>query len=111
MAKSRESAGQGWSLTTECPKCGKHECRCAPRPAEPAGKPTVRLRLEKRKGKPVTVAAASGIASGELSLLLKEAKTLCGAGGTLREEELELQGEHRTRLRPLLEARGYLVKG
>lgn len=67
--------------------------------------------MEKRRGKPVTVLAASRVASAELSALLKEAKVLCGAGGTLKDGEIELQGEHRERLRPFLTARGYVVKG
>jgi translation initiation factor 1 len=67
--------------------------------------------MEKRRGKPVTVLAASGVPPADLAALLKEAKSLCGAGGTLKDEEIEIQGEHRDRLRPLLAARGYVVKG
>lgn len=71
----------------------------------------MRLRMEKRRGKPVTVAAATGVAEADLTALLKEAKAACGAGGTVKEGELELQGEHRERLRAMLAGRGYLVKG
>lgn len=111
MKPRATTGGEGWSVSRECPSCRKHPCRCPPAKPAPPGRPTVRLRLEKRRGKPVTVAAATGIAVGELALLLKELKGLCGAGGTLHEEEIELQGEHRDRLRPLLAARGYVVKG
>lgn len=77
----------------------------------PAGKPTIRLRMEKRRGKPVTVLAAEALPPAELKALLGELKGLCGTGGTLKGAEAELQGEHRDRLRPLLAGRGYGVKG
>jgi translation initiation factor 1 len=67
--------------------------------------------MEKRRGKPVTILSAEGIPDTALRLLAKEFKALCGTGGTLKEAEIELQGEHRERLRPLLVARGYRVKG
>ena len=110
---SRREGGEGWALVKVCPRCGNDPLRCAcekPKPP-PAGKPTVRLRMEKRRGKPVTVLAATGLDAGTLASLLKEVKTLCGAGGTLKEGEIEVQGEHRDRLRPLLAERGYVVKG
>ena len=67
--------------------------------------------MEKRRGKAVTVLAASGVPAADLAALLWEVKALCGAGGALKDDEIEVQGEHRERLRPLLAARGYVVKG
>jgi translation initiation factor 1 len=43
--------------------------------------------------------------------LLRELKNLCGAGGTLKENELEIQGDQRDVLRAHLEGKGYRVKG
>lgn len=110
---SRRIGGEGWALVKGCPRCGDDPARCVcerPAPAPP-GRPIVRLRMEKRRGKPVTVLAATGLDAVTLAALLKEIKALCGAGGTLKEGELELQGEHRDRLRGLLVGRGYTVKG
>lgn len=67
--------------------------------------------MEKRRGKAVTVVQAAGLDREALAELLREAKTLCGAGGTAKEGEIEVQGDHRERLRPLLAGRGYAVKG
>jgi translation initiation factor 1 len=67
--------------------------------------------MEKRRGKPVTVLSPSGVEEAALAALLKELKAACGVGGTLKEGEMELQGEHRERLRELLSGRGYTVKG
>jgi len=69
------------------------------------------MRMEKRRGKPVTVLGAEGVLDADLRALAKELKAICGTGGTLKEGEIELQGEHRDRLRPLLADRGYRVKG
>lgn len=67
--------------------------------------------MEKRRGKPVTVLACEGLGAATVEALLKEFKASCGAGGTLKENELELQGEHREKIRALLAGRGYAVKG
>lgn len=54
------------------------------------------LRVEKRGGgKTVTVLAG---VSGDGGALLRELKTLCGAGGTAREGEVEVQGDHCARI-------------
>jgi len=109
----KRHSGEGWALVGTCPRCGKpdHLCRCATAPAAAAGKPTFRLRMEKRRGKPVTILAAEAVAEPALKSLAKELKALCGTGGTLKDAEIELQGEHRERLRPILADRGYRVKG
>jgi translation initiation factor 1 len=71
----------------------------------------VRLRLEKRRGKPVTVASGLVLPAAEMKELLRELKNLCGAGGTLKDGELEIQGDQRDVLRLHLEKKGYRVKG
>ena len=111
VAKNRRTEGPGWSLTRECEKCGRLPCVCGEPKRETAEKPTIRLRVEKRRGKPVTVAAAAGISRTDLSSALKEAKTLCGAGGSLQDDAMELQGDHRERLRSFFAGRGWTVKG
>lgn len=112
MSRKR-SGGEGWPLLGTCPRCAAPEdrCRCLSANAEPSGRPLFRLRMEKRRGKPVTILAVEAMADAALKSLAKELKALCGTGGTVKEGEVELQGEHRDRLRPLLLDRGYRVKG
>lgn len=63
--------------------------------------------LEKRpNGKTVTVVRN---ASGDLEGLLKLLKKQCGAGGVVRDDTVEVQGDHRDRVEALLRAGKYVV--
>jgi translation initiation factor 1 len=70
----------------------------------------VRVRVEKRpNGKRVTV--LSGLEIVDREALLPRLKALCGAGGTIKEGNLEVQGEHREKVLEELAKRGYKAKG
>ena len=97
-----------------CDRCGKLEesCECPPASVQriPPQQQTARLAVEKRKkGKQVTV--VRGLAPDDLADLLTQLKSSCGAGGTIKEETIEIQGKHLERVRSLLAAVGYRVKG
>ena len=101
-----------------CPRCGwpVQNCRCREqKPVEQAvtGKVTAKLRMEKagRGGKIVTV--VDGLPQNEAFLkeLCGELKRACGTGGAVKDGTIELQGEHRDRLRDLLQKKSYTVKG
>jgi translation initiation factor 1 len=69
------------------------------------------LAVEKRKkGKVVTVVRGLPADQNDLPGLLTRLKNQCGAGGTLAGDEIEIQGEHRPRVRTILEALGYKVR-
>ena len=111
-------AGTPWDRPPVCERCHKLESECAC-PAEPApsriispNKQTVKLAVEKRKkGKVVTVVRGLDSEANDLPTLLARLKNACGAGGTLDEESLEVQGDHLERLRTLLGEMGYKVRG
>lgn len=63
-----------------------------------------------RRGKGVTVIDGVPLQGAELVALAKLLKSACGAGGTVKGGMIEIQGEHRDALIPLLEARGWTVK-
>jgi translation initiation factor 1 len=71
------------------------------------------LRLEKkgRAGKTVTVVAGLPRNAAFLDALASELKRACGTGGSAREETVEIQGDHRERLRAHLAAKGFSVRG
>lgn len=83
-----------------------------PRDAEPS-KQTIRVVVDRKRraGKSVTVATGFQHDAATLASLAATLKKKCGSGGTAKDGEIEIQGEHVTRVVAELEARGYRVKG
>ena len=108
--------GTQWDRPPRCEQCGELEedCTCPPPPRvlTPPEKQTARLAVEKRKkGKVVTVVRGLSAEENDLPALLGQLKTACGAGGTLKDDLLEIQGNHVERVRGLLTGIGYRVRG
>jgi translation initiation factor 1 len=90
-------------------------------PAKPpaGGKPshdgkgkTVRVYLESkgRKGKTVTIVADLQHNPQTMETLGRMLKQHCGAGGTVKDGLIEVQGDHRARVAARLQDLGYVVK-
>ena len=99
-----------------CAKCGwpARDCRCSTAVEQPVPAAIVaRLRIEKagRGGKTVTVVDGLPRNRAFLASLAAELKRACGAGGTVSEDRVEIQGDHRDALRALLGRKGFQVKG
>ncbi len=99
-----------------CRGCGLPErgCTCGQAASEPVPtRPVAKLRMEKkgRGGKTVTVVFGLPNNAAFLKDLSQELKRACGTGGTATEDGVELQGELRDRVREVLVAKGFLVKG
>jgi translation initiation factor 1 len=103
-----------------CKGCGQavDRCRCgkpaaAAAPSSSSGRMTLKIRLETRGrgGKSVTVIAGLPADSGRGEELLGELKRALATGGAACDGGFELRGDCRDRLRPLLVARGFAVKG
>jgi translation initiation factor 1 len=99
-----------------CARCGwpEHDCRCASGLEEPLPeKIAARLRIERsgRRGKTVTVVDGLPRNRSFLKALAKDLKRACGTGGTAVEAGVEIQGDHRERIREMLMARGWRVGG
>ena len=73
-------------------------------------KVTVRLDRKSRGGKSVTVIDGLQMTQKERETLLKQLKTKLGAGGTVKETALEIQGDHRDEVIPVMEMMGYRPK-
>jgi translation initiation factor 1 len=109
-------AGTPFDRPPTCDRCGALEadCTCHPLPAAriPAEQQQARLSVEKRKkGKMVTVVSGLPPDDNDLPGLLSQLKSKCGAGGTIKEQSIEIQGEHLERIRDVLRQIGYRVKG
>lgn len=92
-----------------CPKCGlpKELCIC-----EEVAKEQQRISVKvsrRRYGKEVTV--VDGLDPYEIDLedLSKYLKGRLACGGTVKENSIELQGNHRDRVKELLTTRGYSI--
>lgn len=99
-----------------CERCGALEadCICPPEPPPriPPDQQTARLSVEKRKkGKLVTVVRGLSVEGNDLPALLTRLKSTCGAGGTLKDGVLEIQGKQLSPVRDALRTIGYRVKG
>ncbi len=72
----------------------------------------VRIRRDKkgRGGKTVTIVSGLPGTVADLDALLRVLKQGCAAGGAREGAELEIQGDHRERLREKLESLGHRVK-
>ena len=63
-----------------------------------------------RKGKTVTVITGFQAKPETIAALLKQLKAQCGAGGTVRDNEIEIQGDHKQKLVEVLTQLGYKAK-
>ncbi len=98
---NRISGGEGWSFNAVQEQTTSKRV---------SGQKIVRLRMEKRKGKPTTILYdMEGVP--DMKALAKALKNLVSAGGTTKNEKIEIQGEHRERFRVYLSDEGYEVKG
>jgi translation initiation factor 1 len=64
-----------------------------------------------RGGKVVTLIYGLPRNARFLKELCHELKRVCGTGGAIQEDAIELQGELRDRVRTLLLSKGFVVKG
>ena len=71
----------------------------------------VRSEKKGRGGKTVTVVYGLPRNTEFLQELSRDLKRACGAGGTVLDDGVEIQGELRERVREALMKRGYVVKG
>ena len=84
-------------------------CRQAQRP-EGDGIVRVSRETKGRKGKGVTLITGIPMDEKELKAYAKVLKAKCGTGGTVKEGVVEIQGDQRDLLVPLMEQQGWVVK-
>lgn len=73
-------------------------------------KHSLHFRIEKRRGKTVTLVGYFQLEDSEKESLLKSLKKELSTGGTLRGDYLEFQGDIKERVKVSLEKRGFRFK-
>ena len=96
-----------------CPECeiAIENCKCKEEKI-PEGDGIVRVSLDTkgRKGKGVTLIKGIALKTEDLKILAKELKQKCGVGGSVKEGNIEIQGDHRELLLTILKSKSYVVK-
>jgi translation initiation factor 1 len=99
-----------------CPKCGQSykNCRCDQGTGATSGKSDGIVRVmrdrKQRGGKTVTVVTGVPMDAGQLAGLAQQLKKLCGSGGTVKDGNIEIQGDHCDKVQEKLISLGYKVK-
>jgi len=97
-----------------CPDCARpvSDCICGQNTQIPDGDCVVLIskQTKGRKGKGVTIISGLQSDAKTLQKLAKQLKRKCGAGGTVKDGTIEIQGEHRDFLVDELTSRGYKAK-
>lgn len=93
---------------------GNHNADAFERPVQelPPNQQNIRVQATRKGkgGKTVTVITGFQAKPETLAELLKKLKTQCGTGGTLKDNEIEIQGDHTQKLVELLTQMGYKAK-
>ena len=90
-----------------CSVCGlpKELCMCEEIARE---QQTVRISVDSRRyGKMVTIVDGIDENDIDISDLAKQLKNKCAAGGTYKDGRIELQGDHKKRVKVVLEEMGF----
>jgi len=97
-----------------CPKCNQPQahCRCKNHQQALVSNGVVRISYEKkgRKGKGVTLISGIPLTEKELKNFAKQLKKRCGSGGSIKEGVLEIQGDQRDTVIPILQSQSWNVK-
>jgi translation initiation factor 1 len=101
-----------------CPVCGRSYKQCQCDQSGSSKQPTkksdgiVRVMRDRkgRGGKTVTVIAGVMGSEAELATLAQQLKKLCGSGGTIKDGNIEIQGDHCDKVQAKLTEMGYKVK-
>ena len=91
-----------------CPICGlpKSICACKTISRE---QQKVKIKLETRKwGKPVTIIEGLDDGQEDLHKLAKKLQAACASGGTVKNNLIILQGDHRQKVKEMLLSMGLL---
>ena len=93
--------GTAWDRPPKCERCDRLDSE----------KQTAIVKTERRKkGKWVTVLTGLEPQPAIIAKLFTKLKSACGSGGTIRDDSVEIQGDHLDKICKILAEIGYRVK-
>ena len=99
-----------------CKKCERalKKCQCLPTNEleNKRTNSTIKVQYERkgRKGNGVSIIKNLALPIDEIKTLTKELKVKCGSGGSIKNLQIEIQGDHRDKIKTFLESKQYKVK-
>lgn len=95
-----------------CKICAELPCICKKIEAVVPNQVVAKIRLESkgRGGKSVSVVFNLPHNPAYFTKVAKKLKSLCGSGGTFKDGQIEIQGDHRDKIKVWLEAQDFKVK-
>jgi translation initiation factor 1 len=110
--KRKRGASATPAAKRRCQRCGSFPCRCPKTRSLPPQQQSPRVFRDRkgRGGKVVTVIRDLQLSAEDLTELGKQLKKKCGAGGTVKEGNIEIQGDHREQVAAELTRLGYKAK-
>lgn len=101
-----------WTSDPEEAKRLRESGKLTPKSDAPQSSQTIRVTLDRKRraGKSVTVASGFELSAESLAKLAAQLKKRCGSGGTAKENEIEIQGDHVATVGEELRKSGYRVR-
>ena len=113
MTKKRNTVySTGPAYMKRCERCGSYPYRCPKPKSLPPQQQNPRIFRDRkgRGGKTVTVIRDLQLSPDDLTALGKQLKKNCGAGGSIKDGNIEIQGDHREKVAAELVKLGYKAK-
>lgn len=111
MSKKNRADQQGYVYSTDPDFSFESEWKDAETLPAADQRLTVRLDTKQRAGKAVTLIEGFVGALADAEELGKKLKTHCGTGGSVKDQVMLVQGDHREKVRSFLVKLGYTLKG
>jgi translation initiation factor 1 len=100
------------AVAKRCPRCGSYPCRCPKPQSLPPEQQTACIQFERkgRGGKLVTVISGLQLTAADRKTLATQLKKVCGSGGAVKADTIEIQGDQRQSVTATLQKLGYKTK-
>jgi translation initiation factor 1 len=112
--KENEGLVYSTDIGRRCPQCLRAvtECVCKGKSKPAHGNGVVRVSRETkgRAGKGVSIVSGLPLNEDQLTTLATQLKKRCGTGGTVKDNNIEIQGDHRDVLVAELQKLGFQAK-